>query len=66
MAEGLRLETVGLPISPDDEIKIVDEQGKEVPDGQVGELITRRPYTIRGHIRPPSITGRLSTAWDSI
>ncbi len=33
--------TQGRPISSDDEIKIVDEQYKEVPEGEVGMLATR-------------------------
>ena len=47
----LRRETQGRPVSPADEIRIVDEAGIEVPDGAVGELITRGPYTIRGYYR---------------
>ena len=37
--------TQGRPISSDDEIKIVDEQYKEVPEGEIGMLATRGPYT---------------------
>jgi len=65
MAEGLncwtliddpdevRLYTQGLPMSPDDEIKVVDDRGREVGKGEVGELIVRGPYTIRGYYRSP-------------
>ena len=61
MAEGLlmfvrlddppevRLETVGRPICPDDEVRLVDEDGADVPDGEVGELWARGPYTLRGY-----------------
>lgn len=45
--------TQGRPISPDDEVRIVDEQGEQVPFGGVGELITRGPYTPRGYFRAP-------------
>lgn len=45
--------TQGRPISPDDEIRIVDEQGEQVPFGGVGELLTRGPYTPRGYFRAP-------------
>lgn len=41
--------TQGRPISPDDEICIVDEQDQPVPQGEVGQLLTRGPYTIRGY-----------------
>jgi 2,3-dihydroxybenzoate-AMP ligase len=45
------IETQGRPVSPDDEIRIVDEAGRAVPAGEVGELQTRGPYTIRGYYR---------------
>jgi yersiniabactin salicyl-AMP ligase len=41
--------TQGKPISEYDEILIVDENNKEVPDGDFGELIVRGPYTIYGY-----------------
>jgi len=50
-AEHVRYETVGKPISPLDEIKVVDEGGEEVPRGEIGELICRGPYTIRGYYK---------------
>ena len=63
MAEGLlclvrlddpdevRYETAGRPVSPGDEIRLVDETGRDVPDGEVGELLVRGPYTLRGYFR---------------
>ncbi len=41
----------GKPISPADEVQIVDEAGKKVPDGTYGELQARGPYTIDGYYR---------------
>lgn len=41
-----RLHTQGKKLSEFDEARIVDENGKEVPDGDFGELIVRGPYTI--------------------
>lgn len=41
----------GRPISPDDELRIVDQDGDEVPAGEPGHLLTRGPYTIRGYYR---------------
>jgi len=46
------LTTQGRPISPDDEILIVDEDDNPVPDGAEGSLLTRGPYRIRGYYRP--------------
>ena len=45
--------TQGRPISPDDEIKIVGEDGSTVPNGETGILATRGPYTFRGYYRSP-------------
>ncbi|MEV6931363.1 (2,3-dihydroxybenzoyl)adenylate synthase [Dactylosporangium sp. NPDC051485] len=45
------LHTQGRPISPDDEIRIVDDEDRPVPDGSPGHLLTRGPYTIRGYYR---------------
>jgi 2,3-dihydroxybenzoate-AMP ligase len=41
--------TQGRPISPADEILIVDEDDRPVPEGGSGELLTRGPYTTRGY-----------------
>lgn len=46
----LRRETVGVPISPLDEVRVLEPGGEdEVPDGEVGELCCRGPYTLRGY-----------------
>ena len=47
--EEVRLETVGRPISPDDEVRLLDDDDNEVPEGEVGELCVRGPYTLRGY-----------------
>lgn len=44
-------ETQGRPVSAADEIRIVYDNGDEVPPGAVGELIARGPYTIRGYYK---------------
>ena len=49
--EDVHAETQGRPVSPADEIRIVDDDGVEVPAGEVGELTCRGPYTIRGYYR---------------
>ena len=45
------IHTQGSPLCVDDEIRIVDEDGHDVPSGEVGELLVRGPYTIRGYYR---------------
>ena len=51
--DDIRFTSSGCPISPADEIRIVDEHGSDVPDGTLGELIVRGPYTIRGYYNAP-------------
>ncbi|MEU1121376.1 MULTISPECIES: AMP-binding protein [unclassified Streptomyces] len=53
--------TQSRPLSPDDEIRIVDANGKERPPGEPGELLTRGPYTIRGYYRAPDHNTRAFT-----
>lgn len=48
------IHTQGKPMSPYDEIKIVDEDDNLVATGEVGELLTRGPYTIRGYYNAPA------------
>ncbi|MFI2606621.1 (2,3-dihydroxybenzoyl)adenylate synthase [Kitasatospora sp. NPDC018619] len=45
--------TQGRPISPDDEVRVVDDQDRDLPDGATGHLLTRGPYTIRGYWNAP-------------
>ncbi len=74
MAEGLlcfvrlndpnevRMETVGRPVCPDDELKLLDENDNEVPVGEIGELLVRGPYTLRGYFRVPEYNARTFTS----
>ena len=45
------LHTQGRPISADDEILVLDDDDRPVAPGEVGHLLTRGPYTIRGYWR---------------
>lgn len=51
--EDVRMETVGRPVSPDDEVRLVDDEDNEVSPGEVGELLARGPYTLRGYFGVP-------------
>ncbi|WP_433201977.1 (2,3-dihydroxybenzoyl)adenylate synthase [Dactylosporangium sp. CS-047395] len=53
--------TQGRPVSPGDEIRILDPAGAEVADGEVGELLTRGPYTPRGYYRSPAFNAERYT-----
>jgi 2,3-dihydroxybenzoate-AMP ligase len=59
--EEVRLETCGRPLSPDDEVKLVDDEGREVAPGEVGELTCRGPYTLRGYFGVPEYNARQFT-----
>ena len=48
----------GRPLSPADEVRVVDSAGNDVPLGEEGELLTRGPYTIRGYYRAPEHNSR--------
>ena len=60
--EDVRLETVGRPASPDDEVRLLDDDGIEVPEGEVGELCCRGPYTLRGYFGVPEYNARAFTS----
>ena len=55
------IETQGRPISPGDEILIVDDNDAPVQPGEAGHLLTRGPYTIRGYYNNPAANQRSFT-----
>ena len=54
--------TQGRPLSPADEVRLVDELDRDVPPGAPGALLTRGPYTPRGYYRAPEHNRRSFTA----
>ena len=60
--EEVRMETVGRPLSPDDEVRLVDDDDNEVARGEVGELLARGPYTLRGYFGVPDYNARAFTS----
>jgi 2,3-dihydroxybenzoate-AMP ligase len=60
--EEIRHTSSGRPVCPADEIKVVDEEGRELPEGEAGELLVRGPYTVRGYYRAPEATQAAYTA----
>ena len=57
-----RATTVGTPLSPLDEIRILEPgSATELPDGQVGELCCRGPYTLRGYFDAAAHNARAFT-----
>jgi 2,3-dihydroxybenzoate-AMP ligase len=57
----VRLETVGRPICPDDEIMLLDDDDNIVPFGETGEFCCRGPYTLRGYYGAPEHNARVFT-----
>ncbi|WP_242142925.1 MULTISPECIES: (2,3-dihydroxybenzoyl)adenylate synthase [unclassified Bacillus cereus group] len=49
--EEMIIHTQGRPMSEFDEVRVVDENDCDVKPGEVGRLLTRGPYTIRGYYK---------------
>ncbi|MCZ8315443.1 AMP-binding protein [Phreatobacter sp.] len=49
--------TIGVPV-PSTDVKCVDDEGREVPHGQPGELIAKGPQIMAGYWRKPEDTAR--------
>ncbi len=56
------INTQGKPLSPYDEIAIVDDRGDVVKQGVVGLITTRGPYTINGYYKAPEVNAHSFTA----
>ena len=59
--EEVKLETCGRPICPDDEVRLIDDEGREVAPGEVGELTCRGPYTLCGYYGVPEYNAKQFT-----
>ena len=55
------LETCGRPICEDDEVRLIDDEGREVAPGETGELTCRGPYTLRGYLASPEYNAKQFT-----
>ncbi len=51
----VKLGTVGLPV-PGCEARIVDDEDRELPRGEVGEICVRSPFVMRGYWRDEQLT----------
>ena len=60
--DSVKVLTQGRPMCPDDEIRIVDATDAPVPEGEMGALLTRGPYTPRGYYRAEEHNTRSFTA----
>ncbi|HEX8976622.1 MAG TPA: AMP-binding protein [Solirubrobacteraceae bacterium] len=58
-----RAGSVGRPV-PGTEIKVIDGEGRELPDGQEGEICARSPGVMRGYWNSPEATAEaLEDGW---
>jgi len=56
-----KLGTVGKPIC---DIKIIDDSGREVPPGEVGEAVFRAPWVMKEYYKAPALTAQvLKDGW---
>jgi len=55
-------ETVGRPVCLDDEVRLLDDDDREILGGEVGELCCRGPYTLRGYFGVPEYNARTFTS----
>ena len=53
--------TIGLPL-PSTELKLLDDDGNEVPPGQPGEIAIRGPQVMAGYWQRPDETAKVMTA----
>lgn len=53
--------TQGCPMSSYDEVRIVDDNDQDLPPGEMGHLLTRGPYTIRGYYAAPEYNKKAFT-----
>lgn len=59
----IKVGSIGRPVTGV-EVKIVDENGNEVPVGEPGEIITRGPHLMKGYFRKPEATAeRIRNGW---
>jgi acyl-CoA synthetase (AMP-forming)/AMP-acid ligase II len=57
-----RLKSIGRPL-PDVELKVVDDDGKELPVGEIGELWVRTPRVMKGYGSGGGHTSPLQDGW---
>lgn len=58
-----RLNSIGIPV-PSTEMKCVDDDGKDVPQGERGEIIARGPQIMKGYWNKPEETAKtIQNGW---
>jgi long-chain acyl-CoA synthetase len=58
-----KLASIGRAV-PDIEVKIIDDTGGEVPEGEPGEIVTRGPHVMKGYFgRAAATAERIRNGW---
>ncbi len=55
---------VGLPMRPgwpglENHVRVVDDQGRDLPPGQTGQIVIKNPAVMRGYYRDPQATAQV-------
>jgi long-chain acyl-CoA synthetase len=50
--------SIGMPV-PSTDIKLVDEEGNEVPMGEAGEMLVKGPQVMKGYLNRPEATDEM-------
>jgi long-chain acyl-CoA synthetase len=50
--------SIGMPV-PSTDIKLVDEEGNEVPMGEAGEMLVKGPQVMKGYLNRPDATDEM-------
>ena len=59
-----KIGSIGHPLAPDQELRIVDNDGKDMPVGEVGQIVLRGPNIMKEYYRNPEATAEtLREGW---
>lgn len=60
-SRGIQLGTIGIPL-PETEVKVIDEKGNILPQGETGELCVKGPQVMKGYWNKPEETSKVLSA----
>jgi long-chain acyl-CoA synthetase len=59
-----KIGSIGHPLAPDQELRIVDNDGKDMPIGEVGQIVLRGPNIMKEYYKNPKATAEtLRDGW---